>query len=138
MRILSTVQPTKNQLTVLAIVAANRDKPLLATKMLANNQNLITARNLLMTWNALEFGNEKIGITDIGNKIALDNNIIDESGELTDIGKGLLPQDTQNMAPTMDNQTVDVPMDAAGPAMDAGVPPMEGFSPIFISALLRE
>ncbi len=131
MRMLSTIQPTTNQLTVLAIIAANQEKPLIAQKLLSHNQNLITARNLLMQWNAVEIGNGQIALTDIGRTIATDNNIIDDSGQLTDEGQQLLPTEvTKDIGEPVDVEPT------GGMGMEEPIPPMEGFSSLFKSALL--
>jgi hypothetical protein len=132
MRMLSTIQPTQHQLTVLAIIAANQEKPLIARKLLSHNQNLIAARNLLMQWNAVEVSTGKITLTDIGRTIAIDNNIIDDSGQLTDDGQQLLPTEV--------TKDIGEPVDIE-PTGDMGLgseplPQMEGFSDIFKSALL--
>lgn len=144
MRILSTIQPTKNQLKVLAIIAANQEKPNIAVQQLSHDQNLIAARNLLMQWNAIEFGQNKASLTDTGTKIATDNNIIDDSGQLTDMGQKLLPQDVDQPQGADNNTPVDLgapPTDEMGDEMGLGglppeQPPMEGFSKLFKSALL--
>ena len=138
---LTTVVPTKHQLTVLAIIAANQEKPVIAQQLLAHNQNLIAARNLLMQWNAIEIGNGKIGITDVGLSIAKDNDIMDDGGQLTDKGQQLLPQEpgqeqNQQQPGMTDDQSIDLPTDQDADQLGGQMPPMEGFSSLFRSALL--
>lgn len=144
MRILSTIQPTANQLKVLAIIAANQEKPNLAIQQLSHDQNLIAARNMLMQWNAIEFSTKQVSLTEIGSKIASDNDIIDDSGQLTDKGQQLIPAEDQQSLSADNNTPIDLDMgnDTLGPDMGAlppespPTPPMEGFSSLFRAALL--
>lgn len=124
MRILSTVRLTDNQAKVLAILAANKDKPRQAASELTGTQNLIGARNVLMDLGAIVYADDHASLTDKGSMLALDNNIVDDADNLTDFGKSILPStntnnDTQiDLNPTIDNE-----------------PNMEGFSPLFTSLL---
>lgn len=128
MRILSTIRPTQHQLKVLATIYSNKEKPAIAIQQLSNDENLVTARNLLMKWNAIEFSPTKVNVTDVGEKMAIDNNVVDETGQLTDFGQSILP--TTSNEPTS-NEPVDLPVDDMG-----GLPSLEGFSNLFKSALL--
>ncbi len=134
MRVLSTIQPTKSQKIVMAVIAANKDKPNVAKQLLSNDRNLIAARNFLINLNAIEFADNLVGLTTIGTKVAVDNNLIDQSGALTDYGQSLVPQLPTNQGEQPEENPVDLPTDMG---MEEIPPmPMEGFSQLFKSALL--
>lgn len=88
MRILSAVHPTENQKRVLAkIIAA--PTPTVAAEEISNNANMVAARNMLMKLGVITFGAGEASLTDKGEQIAREENIADESGQLTDVGQQL-------------------------------------------------
>lgn len=145
MRVLSTIKPTQNQLKVMAIIAANKDKPVLGAQQISGDANLVGARNLLMKLNAITFTDDGADLTDVGAKLAIDNDIIDDSGQLTDIGNQLATSTDKQNAPQDNGAPVDISPGANGIDQSNGgsplaqgmdVPPMEGFSTLFKSILL--
>lgn len=142
MHLLNHFQPTQNQLTVLAIVAANKEHPSQAAAQLNTSANLVSARKLLMDLRLLSYSDNSAVLTDKGLQLAKDNNIIDDAGELTDIGNKLIPQDATK---TQDNPEIDMgandfgnptnqePASLAPPGQDAGgaIPDFASFSPLF-------
>lgn len=143
MKLLSTIRPTKNQLTVLAIIAASKDHPAKAAGEISGNANLVGARNTLMNLAAIEFTDASAKLTPTGEQLAKDQNIIDDSGQLTDEGNKLLPssaQGTPTEVPSGDLGGADMGMPDLGAGGDLGAPdlgpPMEGFSPLFKQLIL--
>lgn len=87
-RMLSGIHPTDNQKSVIAkIVAA--PNPKVAGEEISGNANMIAARNILMKLGVLTFSAGAAELTDKGQQIAKDENITDDSGQLTDVGNAL-------------------------------------------------
>lgn len=141
MHLLNHFQPTQNQLTVLAITASNKEHPAQAAAKLntSANANLVSARKLLMDLQLLSYSENAATLTHKGLQLAKDNNIIDDAGELTDVGNKLLPaDDNQQAEPEMDMGADNFgnPGNEAPPAppmgQDSGVvPDFASFSPLF-------
>ena len=72
MHLLNHFQPTQNQLTVLAIVAANKEHPSQAVTQLNTSANLVSARKLLMDLQLISFSENSAALTDKG--VQLDEN----------------------------------------------------------------
>lgn len=85
MRLLSTVRLNDNQKRVLAKIAA-APTPTVAGEEISKEPNLISARNLLMKLGAITFVDGRAEITDKGQSLGKDENILDDSGGLTDAG----------------------------------------------------
>lgn len=145
MHLLNHFQPTQNQLAVLAITAANKEHPAQAASKLNANANLVSARKLLMDLHLLSYSGNAAALTELGMKLAKDNDIIDDAGELTDVGNKLLPTDTNQpeSEPEMDMGANDFgnPGNETPPAPPAGgqdmgiVPDFASFSPLFKNIL---
>jgi hypothetical protein len=143
MKHLPAIKLTNNQKSVLAIIANNANNPLNAAQQLTNGANIIGARNLLMKLGTIEVTIDSAKLTDKGQVLAQQNNITDEGGNLTDLGRSLLPQDGQQP----DNQdSIDIDTNTpgmgdqgmtAGPPMDSDdlFDTVESFSPLFKSFL---
>jgi hypothetical protein len=99
MRILNTLRPTNHQQRVLAILAST-DNPTIASQRLSGSQNLVNARDMLMRLGAVTGTAERAELTDSGRTLAQDSNIIDQSGQLTDVGQQLVG-DQSNGSPAM-------------------------------------
>jgi hypothetical protein len=85
---LTGIHPTENQKRVLAkIIAA--PNPKVAGEEISGDENIIAARNILMKLGVITFSAGTAELTDKGQQIAQDENIADESGELTDVGNAL-------------------------------------------------
>lgn len=94
MRLLTTVHPTTNQKCVLAkIVAA--PTPSVAASNISTDANMVAARNMLMKLGAITFSNGEASLTDRGRQVAEDENIIDQSGQLTQQGQQLAANTSQ-------------------------------------------
>jgi len=138
MRTLSTFKPTDNQMKILAMLAANKDKPNVAAKQLSGDANIVGARDLLMKMNIITYSDTDAALTDLGTSLAVDSGIIDDSGNLTDLGNKLTSTDNQNNE--IDNP---IDLDTSG-GSEFPEPPddtdlmdqLEGFSPLFSSLLL--
>lgn len=139
MKLLSTLHPTQNQLMVLAKIIANKEHPTQAAEEISTNENLISARNMLMKLNVITYSDTTAELTDKGMQIAQDHGIADEAGELTDKGRQLTGE-------TEPSNGTEPPMDQMGgmgmpqsPGTEMGLPPsapgpslgMEGFSRLF-------
>lgn len=148
MRLLSTLKPTQNQLTVLAKIVANKDHPAKAASEISGSENLVSARNMLMKLNVITYSDTSAALTEKGEQLAKEQNIIDDSGNLTDEGQKLVSGDQpQQGQPPMDDMGMG--MDAGMPGGDmggmpeppmggggmGGMPGMESFSPLFKNLL---
>lgn len=102
MRLLSTIHPSTTQRKVLAIIASAAT-PKLAVANLNVSQNLIAARDILAKLGIITFDQSQAALTSAGHQLAVDENIIDQSGQLTDDGSALVstdgPQAQQPMQP---------------------------------------
>lgn len=135
MKHLSTLTLNNSQQQLLAVIFSNKEKPLNISSLIIKHPNLVGARKLLLSLNVIEY-NEKTKqyiVNDIGRQVSLDNDIIDDSEALTEKGQQLL----SSIVPangTQQPQSTEFDMsmgDAAGGSNDLGLPPMEGFSPLF-------
>lgn len=113
---MSAVHPTSNQKRVLAKIAA-APTPTVAASEISSDANMVSARNMLMKLGMISFSNNEAALTDKGTEVATDENIIDQSGQLTQAG--------QKLAFTDSNGTED--KDTAGQQPpEAGAPPPPG------------
>ena len=88
-RILTTIRLTEHQKTVLAKILASPEGNL-PDEDISRGPNLKQARDLLIQLDMItNDGENKYSVTDKGQKIAKDENIIDDTGELTEQGQGL-------------------------------------------------
>lgn len=140
MRLLSTLRPTQNQLTVLAKIIASQEVPARAAAEISSNANLIAARNILMKLGLILYTDNSATLTDKGTQLAKEQNIIDESGQLTDEGNKLAStlangqQSKEEPQPEIDQSMGGNPDMGLG---DIGAPSMEGFSSLFKHILLE-
>ena len=93
MQLLNTIRPTTFQKQVIAMIA-DAPTPKLAAAHLSDNQNITAARDLLAKLGVITFSDSEAQLTDKGQQLATDENIIDQSGQLTDDGRKYLG-DTQ-------------------------------------------
>lgn len=132
MHLLSTIHPTQNQLRVLAKIIIAQHKPMMAIADISDDINLISARNMLSKLNLITFSDTSATITDKGMQVAQDNDIADESGQITDIGSKLastLPDGKPDNNTTSPEAGVELPS-----SLDLGSPNsmgMESFSVLF-------
>lgn len=111
MRLLSTVRLNDNQKRVLAKIAA-APTPTVAGEEISKESNLVAARNLLMKLGVITFVDNRAEITDKGQSLAKEENIIDDSGGLTDAGNKLAF-----------TKTTGQPEDGEQPQAGGGMPP---------------
>lgn len=88
-----SVMLTDTQKGVLAIIA-NAPTPETAYEAVNGTPALVTSRNLLERGGFIQVSNNQAVLTDAGRNAAVANNIIDETGQLTDEGAALI--DTMN------------------------------------------
>lgn len=89
MRIMSAIHPTQNQKRVLAIIAGSANAKV-AGEQITGDANLVSARNLMMKLGLITFSNGEATLTDKGQQTAKEENITDDSGQLTDAGSQLV------------------------------------------------
>ncbi len=135
MRILTSIKPTQNQLTVMALIAASKEKPARAAQVVSMGTNMVAARNMLMKLGLIVYTPSHAALTDSGTQLAVDYDIIDDSGTLTDSGNALtakVPGQIAKQTPQIPEPQLPTDQD-----MDLGSEPgMESFSPLFRSILL--
>jgi hypothetical protein len=126
MRLLSAVHPTTNQKRVLAKILA-APTPTVAGEEISKDANLVAARNMLMKLGVITFANNEATLTDRGQQIAVDENIADQSGQLTQVGQQLAYTNAQNQQDG--DQAGAPPQQPEAPAPDAGgMPSLESHS----------
>lgn len=111
MSILNTLRPTTFQRQVLAHIAA-ASSPKVAAENISKNRNLVTARDILAKLGLITFSDRAATITDTGLRLAVEENITDEAGELTDVGQQLIGQIQQSPMDSMDPPGVEQPMES--------------------------
>lgn len=121
MRILSTVHPTENQKRVLAKIIASPNAKI-AGDQISGNANLVAARNMLMKLGIISFVDGDAILTDRGQEISTEENISDETGQLTSDGKKLAYTDPDEQP---DNDMTAQQMEPQG-GMMGGMPPEQG------------
>ena len=125
---------------VIAKIVASQDVPARAAAEISANTNMIAARNLLMKLNVITYTDNSASLTDIGQQLARDQNIVDEGGQLTDEGNklasatsdGKQPKETP---PQQDNSMGGMPPPDMGGDINAPMPGMESFSALFKNIL---
>lgn len=86
MRVLNTIRLTNNQKRVIARIAAAPTAKV-ASEKISSDQNIITARNELMKLGLITFNPSQATITNKGQLIAQQENILDDTGQLTPEGE---------------------------------------------------
>lgn len=122
MRLMSAVHPTTNQKRVLAKIAA-APTPVVAGTEISKDANLVAARNLLMKLGLITFADGSAEMTEKGQQVAADENIVDQSGELSSVGQELAYTDAQGNK-TGDQAAATPP--APPPGADQAMPQMGG------------
>lgn len=95
MKLLSTVRLTDNQKRVIAKIAS-APTPTVAAEKISADANLIGARNELMRLGLITYTDQEATLTDKGTHIGTQENVIDDSGQLTDLGNKLAFTDSKN------------------------------------------
>lgn len=122
MKLLTTIRLTQTQRQVIAKIVASQDVPARAASEISTSQNLITARNMLMKLGVITYSTDSAALTPKGENLAREQNVIDETGNLTDEGNSVLGLE---QTPT-DQPPAETPLETL---------PMEGFSDLFKSML---
>lgn len=131
-RVLTNVRLTQHQMEILAKVAASPEG-VVPDEDISKDRNYTAARQLLTKLGLLtNDGEDKYSISETGQKVAKDENIVDETGQLTELGNKLAYKDDEDEAPPpaepagpMDAPAPNPFADTAGPAADI---PAESFS----------
>jgi len=98
-RILTTIRLTQNQMQVLAMILASPEGNL-PDEDISRGPNLKQARDLLIQLDMItNDGENKYSVTEKGKKVAKDENIVDDMGELTELGQGLAYPDEDKKEP---------------------------------------
>lgn len=138
MHVLKSFRPTTTQKQVIATILS-APTPTVAAGTIASTPNMKVARNLLGQLGLITFTDNTVGLTDSGLKLARDEGIADEGGQLTDMGQQLVgsqgASQTNNMGvpgeePPIGGVPAGGPDDALG-----GTPSLESFS--FLRELMR-
>lgn len=78
------------KLALAAVISAPTTQ--MAYESISKNQQMIAARNFLVRIGALASSVGSAKLTETGNDIAMNHNIVDQTGQLTDDAKQLLDQ----------------------------------------------
>lgn len=89
MKLLRSITLSTFQKQVIAMIVAART-PKVAAADIASNHNLQTARNLLAELGIITFTETEAHLTEQGTQLAVEEDIADESGQLTDAGQKLI------------------------------------------------
>ena len=119
MRVLSTVALTNNQKSVLAKIVAS-PTPSVAGESISGDENMVAARNSLARLGAIESIGNEVNITAKGHQLAKDENITDETGQLTQDGNKLAYDDEDAEQPP-EQQPAEQPA-GQPPEQQLGVP----------------
>ena len=88
-RILTNIRLTQHQMKVLAMIAASPEG-IVPDEDISKDRNMTAARQLLTKLGLItNDGEDKYSITDSGAEVAKDENIIDDTGQLTELGNQL-------------------------------------------------
>lgn len=88
MKQLDTITLTSNQKRVIAKILA-APTPSVAGEEISGDQNLVGARDQLAKIGAIQFIGGEATLTDVGERLAREDNIVDDNGELTSDGEKL-------------------------------------------------
>lgn len=88
------VMLTATQKAILAILY-NSPSPETAFEAINGSPTLITARNLLERLQLIQVAGNKAVLTDAGRGAVVSNGLVDEQGQLTDLGAGLIEEVNQ-------------------------------------------
>lgn len=140
-RVLTNVRLTQHQMTVLAMILA-APEGVAPDEDISKGPNLTSARTMLQKLGMITHdGDNKYSVSETGMKVAKDENLIDDMGELTELGNEKAYAN-QDKAPSV-SAGPGGPSDAPAPdafaqtSTDVGIPgPSESFK--FIGNLLSE
>jgi predicted methyltransferase len=121
MRLLSAVHPTTNQKRVLAKILA-APTPTVAGEEISKDANLVAARNMLMKLGIITFANNEAALTDRGTQVAAEENIADQSGQLTPTGQQLAYTNAQGQTDSDQAGGAAQQQPAPDMGLDAGMP----------------
>jgi len=121
-QIMNSVHPTDNQKRVLAKIAASPTSTV-AAQQISDSQNMVAARDMLMKLGLIMVSNGEASLTDRGAQVAVDENIIDDNGELTKMGQMLAYTGPDGRPDT--DQAQDQPSDDPDDLSGVDVPPQD-------------
>lgn len=143
-QILNSIHPSDNQKRVLAKIAASPTSTV-AAEEISGNQNMVAARDMLMKLGLITLNNGEAALTDRGAQVAVDENLIDDNGQLTKTGQayaytgvdGQVDADTAAQSQDKQNDLSKVDVPPLDPAQAAPArSPEAGFGESF--SLLKE
>lgn len=129
MRTLPTLRPTQTQLQVLSKIIASQNVPLKAAADISIGANMVAARNMLMKLNLITYSPKAAALTEIGQQFAREQDIVDNSGQLTPIGNKLAMIGPDGKPLPQDQVALGADMGSTGGMGE--LPPMESFSDLF-------
>lgn len=98
MRILDTFRPTDTQKQILAKIVGAAT-PTVAGDAISSGANFVSARNTLVNLGLIAFSNGEATLTDAGQSLARAENIVDETGGLTQEGQAMAQAQQPGNAP---------------------------------------
>lgn len=110
MRLLNTIHPSETQKQVIALILAAAN-PTIAGDDISKTPNLVAARNMLAKLGVINFDMGNAELTDDGAALAVEQNIADESGQLTADGTALIGKNNQQDVPDGTSTGTDMPDD---------------------------
>jgi len=122
MKELTTVTLSSNQKRVMAKIVAS-PTPKVAGEEISGSQNLVAARDQLSKLGAIQSVDGEASLTDVGQRLAREENIIDDSGGLTPDGEQLAHSSVDGKA----DQTIP-PQPSASPTPGMSGPSSPGSS----------
>ena len=88
------ISPTNHQKAVLCKIKAAAT-PQVAASEISRDQHLLAARDMLQRLGMISIADNQAMVTDAGEELMRNQNLIDESGELTDEGRNYAHGGTQ-------------------------------------------
>jgi len=114
-RILTTIRLTQHQMQVLAMILASPEGNL-PDEDISKGPNLKQARDLLIQLDMItNDGENKYSVTEKGQNVAKDENIVDDMGELSELGQGLAYPDEDKKEPAPSSPGPGGPSDFPAP-----------------------
>lgn len=102
---MNTVRPSETQKQIIALIIA-APTPRVAGDDISQTPNLVAARDILAKLGMINFDMGNAELTEAGSALAVDQNIADESGMLTDYGTQLVGSNNQQNDQTTNDDTV--------------------------------
>jgi hypothetical protein len=125
MKVLSSVALTSNQKRVLAKIVASPTARVAGGEV-SGDRNLAAARDELARLGAIEFVGNEASMTEKGEQLARDENLIDDAGQLTQDGQALAYTDPDGQE---DKDVTKAPATTPPTGVPGGATPAPGAMP---------